>query len=631
MARGGWRGRASYAFDNLMARGALALAGLLLLVWLAFLALVTTAGILLGVAPHGGAPPGLSDAIWFNLLRTLDPGMLAGDEGWGFRFANIIAVVGGLLLLSTFIGVVVTGIERRLHRLRQGRSLVIEQDHTLILGWSPQVFSIVAELAIANENRARAAVVLLADRDKVDMEEAIRTQVAKPGRTRIVCRSGNPIDMADLEIANPQGSRAIIVPSPESADPDAHVIKTLLALVNSPNRRPEPYHIVAALRDPSNADVARMVGGDEVRIVLAGDLIARIAVQTCRQSGLSTVYTELLDFRGDEIYFAREPRLDGLTFGEALLRYDDSAVIGVRSAGGAVAVLPAMDTRLSADDEIIAIAADDDRVRVTSGPPPPVDESAIRQAAPRTADPERTLMLGWNRRAPLMIDQLDAYVAPGSLVTIVSDDPAACAARGRAGGLRNLTVSIQPGDTVERAVLEPLMSGPHDHIIVLGDSDRLGPQEADARTLITLLHLRDLVERRGLALTIVGEMLDVRNRELAEATRADDFVVSDRLVSLMLSQISENRDLAAVFAVLFDAAGAELYLRPAVDYVLPGRPVSFYTVVESARRRGEAAIGYRLKAEAGDAARAYGVHVNPRKRDPVTFADGDRIIVLADA
>ena len=38
-------------------------------------------------------------------------------------------------------------------------------------------------------------------------------------------------------------------------------------------------------------------------------------------------------------------------------------------------------------------------------------------------------------------------------------------------------------------------------------------------------------------------MLDVRNRELAEVTQADDFIVSDKLVSLMLAQVSENKDL----------------------------------------------------------------------------------------
>ena len=53
------------------------------------------------------------------------------------------------------------------------------------------------------------------------------------------------------------------------------------------------------------------------------------------------------------------------------------------------------------------------------------------------------------------------------------------------------------------------------------------------------------------------------------------------------------------------------------------------TVVEAARRLEEVAIGYRIRSEANDATRAYGVHVNPRKSATVTFDAADKVIVLA--
>lgn len=37
-------------------------------------------------------------------------------------------------------------------------------------------------------------------------------------------------------------------------------------------------------------------------------------------------------------------------------------------------------------------------------------------------------------------------------------------------------------------------------------------------------------------------MLDIRNRDLGVVAKADDFIVSDNLISLMLSQLSENKD-----------------------------------------------------------------------------------------
>ena len=85
-----------------------------------------------------------------------------------------------------------------------------------------------------------------------------------------------------------------------------------------------------------------------------------------------------------------------------------------------------------------------------------------------------------------------------------------------------------------------------------------------------------------------------------------------------------------VLVDLVDPAGAEIYLKPALDYVKPGVPVSFYTVVEAARRRGETAMGYRIQAFGADRARAYGVVINPAKDVTLTFAEGDRVIVVAE-
>ncbi len=56
--------------------------------------------------------------------------------------------------------------------------------------------------------------------------------------------------------------------------------------------------------------------------VRAADVIARITAQACRQSGLSFVCQDLLDFDGDEIYFQPAPELEGHTFAEALLAFE---------------------------------------------------------------------------------------------------------------------------------------------------------------------------------------------------------------------------------------------------------------------------------------------------------------------
>ena len=633
--------RLRYHFDNLMAKGPIALIGWLFLSSAVLIAIVSLVVVWLGIGPEDKGT--FVEVAWASLMRTLDAGTMGGDEGpWSYLFAMLVVTFGGIFIVSILIGILTTGIEGKLEQLRKGRSFVAEQGHTVILGWSSQIFTLISEITAANANQTRSCIVILAEKDTVEMQDEIRSKIGKTGRTRIVCRTGSPIDMGDLEIVNHQNARSIVVLAPEVDDPDFYVIKAILALTNESgdaSGSAPRCHIVAVIRDSKNFEVARMISGRRVKLVLAGDMMARIMAQTCRQSGLSVAYTELLDFGGDEIYFKQEPTLTGKTFAETLVAYEDSAVIGIRFNDGRLQLNPSMETPIGNGDALIVISEDDDTIRLSGLTDYKVESSAIQETAPKPSSAERTLMLGWNERATSIIRELDNYVAPNSAVTVVHGNGVDVNAFDSQNGggrqaLSNQAVSFQSGNQTDRQTLEGLEVHTYDHIIVLSTgedgSTPNDPQEADARTLITLLHLRDMSDKSGKPLAIVSEMLDIKNRDLAQVTRADDFVVSDNLISLMLSQISENPELSLVFQDLFDPEGSEIYLKPAEEYVQTNTPLNFYTVVEAARRRHQVAIGYRLQSEAFDAGKSFGVRINPPKSLETTYARGDRIIVLAE-
>jgi voltage-gated potassium channel Kch len=626
--------RLRYEFDKSMAAGPIALIGWLALVSVLTLALVGVFLAVTRISPQGEGPMSFIEGFWSALMRTLDSGTMGGDAGWGFRLVMLLVTIFGMLIVAALIGVVSAGLDSKLDELRKGRSQVLESDHTIILNWSASIFDILSELVIANASRKRPRIVIMANKDKIEMEDEIADKVGNTGKTRIICRSGDPTDLFDLSLVNPATCRSVIVVSPEgSEDPDSEVIKTVLALTNDPKRREARYRIAAELRDAKNAEVARIVGGDEVQLVLADDLISRIVVQSSRQAGLSAVYSELLDFDGCEIYTTELEELVGRTYGEAVMGYEDSAMIGLRYPDGRVKMNPPMDEVITAGSRVVIIAEDDDAIRLKPLPDDAVDIAALRKPKTVRRSAERILILGWNRRGPMIASELSKYVKPDSLLTVAGDTPgfAEEIATMPLGG-KNLKVEARVVDTSHAASIEALDPISYDSVMVLGYSDHMEAQSADTRTLITLLHLRKLSERSGEHISVVSEMIDIRNRELAEVTRADDFVVSNKLVSLMLAQASENEYLSAIFDDLLDEDGSEIYMRPVGDYVDLDAPVSFYTIAEAARRRGETAIGYRRKRDGdGDDARNMGgVVVNPNKSEKLEYLPEDRVIVLAE-
>jgi hypothetical protein len=244
---------------------------------------------------------------------------------------------------------------------------------------------------------------------------------------------------------------------------------------------------------------------------------------------------------------------------------------------------------------------------------------------------ERTLIVGWSDVAPLVIEELESHVAADSMVVIlVDEDQQDAEAIGRqvAGlGLRNQRVEIRTGNTISRAVLDEVVSAePFTHFLILCESQHFGVDEADARVLLTMLHLRatgDVHDRN-----VVGELLDPNDVDLAQADSSDDFVVSQKLVSLLLAQLSENPHLAKVFDDLFTTDGATISLQPFERYAQPG-VTTFGDVVAEARNWGTTAIGYRAGSARGRGDTvAAGLRVNPPKGEQITFAPGDSVVTL---
>ena len=621
------RERFRYRFDNSMARGPSALVGWLAVLTFVLIVFFTLVVLATGIAPDDGeGRPGLRRQLFNSLMHALDPGTVAGDTGsWRFLLTMLVLTIAGLFVVSALIGVIATAIDARLAELQRGRSRVLETDHTLILGWSDAVVTILRELAIANESRSRPAVVILAPRDKVEMEEEVRERVGDLRGTRVICRTGSPIDVTDLRIGNHEAARSIIVLAPEGEEPDSEAIKTLLALTHVPRSADRPLHVVVEIEDPASLEAARMVAGEGVVIVNKRETVARLIVQTSRQSGAAMVYTELFDFDGDEVYFHEDHALGDGTYGDTLLAYEACSVIGVVDPDGRVLLNPPADTPI--DGRALVVIAEDDSVLTSAGAMvATVDDRAV-QPVPRIPEPpSRILVLGWNERASSVVTELDEYASPGSTLSVVSEfgDPLV-------PELRNLQADVRAGRTTDRTTLEGLDIAAHDQVIVLCYSDDLDVQRADARTLVTLLHLREIVaadpqDRRP---AIVSEMLDDRNRALAQVAEVDDVIVSAEILSLILAQVSEDVRLDAVFRDLLDADGSEIYLRPVGEYVAVGGEVSYATVVAAARERGETAIGYRDASETRNADADYGVRVNPPKSAVLHPAEHDRVVVLA--
>jgi hypothetical protein len=397
-----------------------------------------------------------------------------------------------------------------------------------------------------------------------------------------------------------------------------------------------------------------ILGGDEAIFVCVDEIIARVIAQSCRQNGLSIILTTLLSFQYDEIYFKHESALAGRTFSDAVFAYSKCSVIGLMLPDGTVKILPQLNTVINIDDQIIVIAEDDDKIILSSDyvsgikteysrliSSPVIDYNTVLLSRPMTGETtkkiERNLLLGWNKKAPLIAKELDAYVARGSELHILtnSDKITQFINEQLVNELTEQKIFVHSGHLTNKFDLEKLNLFSYNYVILLAHDESEEQnliEEADAKCLICLLYLQNIIEESNNEKTfsIITEMYNIRNRQLANIRGVDDFIVGPTLISKYIAQLSENKNIKKVYDVLLTAAGPEIYICSASMFVPLETPVSFYQILQETLKYQCLAIGYRLMKYLHDPTRFYGVVLNPDKQEQIIFSKNDKIIVLAE-
>ncbi|CAK7324772.1 unnamed protein product [Dovyalis caffra] len=272
-----------------------------------------------GLALFGVTDDSLADCPWLSWTFVVDLGNHANSEGIGprpvsvsisfggmFIFAMMLGLMigprlvsvsisfGGMFIFAMMLGLVFDAISEKFDSLRKGRSEVVEQNHTLILGWSDKLGSLLNQLAITNESLGGGIVVVMAERDKEEMEMDIAKMESDFKRTSIVFRSGSILILADLKKVSVCKARAIVVLADDgNADQsDARALRTILSLTGV--KEGLKGHIVVELSDLNNEVLVKLVGGELVETVVAHDVIGYLMIQCAWQPGLAQVNSALL-------------------------------------------------------------------------------------------------------------------------------------------------------------------------------------------------------------------------------------------------------------------------------------------------------------------------------------------------
>lgn len=600
-----------YHFDNLVSKGAGPLMGLLTLGTLIF---VFIAGTLAFYVRTDGAP--YIETLWYTFNHVVDPGYLFGEGGESVPFLILmtISTFWGVLVYSLIISFVATSLRTKIDLLQSGRSQVYAKNHIVILDYNDTVPIMIQELNEAYDDSKRNVVVILSNQDAFAIHQHIRSLVPKKKSLKLLVRKGNIHLKKDLEKMHVDDAKAVIVASLS----DVSTIKTLLALKQTQVFNPNtPGHVVCVIKDDKNIDTALDLGRDQIEVIYVADLKSKVLSRSSIHPGLSSIYKNIFSFVGEEILFINDALFLGHTFKDLVLKLNKTSPIGLVKNGKAL-VNPAPTTVFEEGDQLITIAT-------TSKGYQFFDDSYDRPTVPFNPAPyvhtgRNILTIGFNPSTPYVILDMEKNVgAESSLTMLVPTEEAKEKALKKLSNTRFKSFNIEVGNTFSRHVLESLTLTSFDTISIFANQD-VTEEDADAESLMTLLHIHNLLEGKPQKPSVVIEIEEAQNTEALAYVNVDDFLVSHILISKIMTQIAENRFAHQVIQDLVNDGGHEFYLRRAQSYITTQDALPLSAYKEAALSKNQIMVGYKLEN--------HPVILNPDLTAPMVFNSNDRLVII---
>ena len=649
--------RIRYSMDNFMSRGSssifVALLGLFLI---GFLIMVVVRLIANAFVPDetlsswGEIPWRVYVAVMEGSAAETD-----GDSNWIAKLTSILAVMVGLILFSSMVAFITSVFEAKLDELRRGRSLVLETNHTLILGFGDRILEVIRELIEANESEPDASIVILAESDKEEMDNIIRDNITDFATTRIITRSGVVTNINNLKKVMAENAKSVIImnsaaswrPENERNLADALVLKSIMSIIAVCDGQTHPP-IVCEIHSDRDRDLAENISDGVVKALNEVSVLSRMIAQLAlSRNGLSIVYSDMVGFDGNEFYFYKPDEGWGerLTFGDSINRFKSSTPMGIHNSKGDIILNPPMEMFVENDDELIIFAEDDSTIFYFKEP---VFKSTTSEIPSFTIVPRshRVALLNWTTKTSIILEKLCSYLPKGSeLCTYASTKVSEMDSSKKLLNEKypDINISMNEIDLNNLGSLNDIEPQDFDSILILSPGGTT-IEEMDAYVISMLIRIRQiLISKKDDENNIIDskdwpklitEVMDSENIDIILNSGVEDFMVSNQFVSQIMAQVSEEPMALDVYDDLFQSEGSELYIKPA-SYYFDFKDKKTITMpygecVQAAKLRNEVILGLQIHADQKDKDNMFGIILIPDKNDEFTLSEEDGLIALAE-
>ena len=420
----------------------------------------------------------------------------------------IIIAIEMVLFSGAIIATLTTAVRSFIDKKSHAQGKLELENHFVILNWNAKVPDIVYNL-ICKGFKYNVLILAEESRDYInsEIESLVASYASSKRKINIIVKEGSPLLHGNLEDISIEKASQIVIMSKEGmghgddiniSNTDLNSLKVMLALGNF-NISKDCNVVVETETEESKIkleNLANTLNNFKNKTIIPMSFnkkIGQIIAQTVIEPAMASIYLELLSYEGCEFYSCGEESV------EDFLKSHNNAIPIVKF------------------DKLFALA--EDEVDLKSRRTTKVKTKLFKTKQVDLSYKCTIFVIGENKKAKFILENLN-------LATI-------------GYGSKFVVKSYNKNDT--KTLIEDIKVTEGEKRILILSDDNVSSDSLDSNVFVTLIALSSAFPERK-ELSFITELLDSRNLPSVKDFNINNAIISNSMMSLLISQLALNQD-----------------------------------------------------------------------------------------
>ena len=513
-----------YRIDRMLNKG---LFYQLMLLVFAIIILLLTVSIFIIVAFK--YPP--KQAFWDSLMQFIDTGNISSVEGnTGIVITFLLVTFVGVCGWGSLIAMINKALQDRINNLSKGNAFIMEKNHAIILGYGEEALTIVEEFIMA-----KVKTIIILSEHNVDVIRKRVSFIKEYKNTNIIIREGTTSRIENIKLLNIGKSSSISIINND----DTESLNILLALkkIIEEDEIDKKINICVLVHEEDTIEIIKSIEDKNfvIHVIYKYEILYKLIAQSIIYTGLSNVYEDLFSNDGNIFCIENEHHYEDYSFKDAALKYLDKGMIllGITKEDRSQLLIPNYDYVIKKENRLVFLSRNDNDDSVKEYPN--IKPSIIKYK-------NNILLICEEKRYVEIIKEISEYIENHS-ITMLSYD------------------SIKSERNKYKFILEKLKKENTTKIVLISEDNI-----TDVKSINVLLIIRQIIRKENLNIAILSLLNSIQKRNLIYSDDVRDFIVSGKLIGMLMAQASLSSNILYIFCGLLSKNGKDIIMSPYADY-----------------------------------------------------------------